>query len=393
MSLIRKVFLLLLVVLVGGGVLWWWRLPWDEKEYYRRWVTYRYSDIKDFENVFPQAPFPYADEPFMFPHEDKAGISDIEIRYKQKATTLGAMLPSSQTTAFLIIKDGQLIYEVYPEADYTRDSINTSFSIAKSLTGLLIGIAIDQGYIGSVDDPITEYLPELYDHDPKTAEIHIQDLLNMRSGLSYADHDLPWGDKPRSYYHPNTRRLALSQHVARPTGTFEYDNYNSILLGLILEKATGRPVYDYFQDVLWSKIRPEYDGSWNLDSDLPQTRMTKMESGINARAIDFAKLAYLMLQEGSFADEQIVPLSWYTRSTQPDPKEQLPEDYGEGRFYQNGWWIQASSGDTHYMIEAQGHLGQYLFIFPEENMVIVRFGKSLGGVDWEAVAQQIAGAP
>ena len=202
-----------------------------------------------------------------------------------------AFLAKNRTQAFIVIQDDAILYEQYFNGA-SRDSIVTSFSTAKSFTSTLIGIAISEGYIHSVDDPITDYLPELAERDPAFANITIRDLLMMSSGIKYVEFPFVNGDDAKTYYYPDLRQLALEDThiVGLPGEQFHYNNYHPLLLGMILERATGTSVANYLQEKIWKPVGMEYPGSWSLD----EHGFEKMESGINARAIDFAKFGRLV---------------------------------------------------------------------------------------------------
>jgi hypothetical protein len=159
-------------------------------------------------------------------------------------------LDASGTTAFLVIHDDKLLYERYFNG-YDETSVNTSFSMAKSFASALVGIAIDEGHIKSVDEPITNSIPELLEKDRRFKAITIRHLLTMSSGIKYEEGgDLPWSeeaDDTKTYYATNLRKLALEncQIEGEPGQFFEYNNYNPLLMGLILERATGMPVARY----------------------------------------------------------------------------------------------------------------------------------------------------
>ena len=202
----------------------------------------------------------------------------------------------------------------------------TSFSIAKSVTSALVGIAIDEGYIGGVDDPIVDYLPELRGRGLDA--ITIRDLLLMSTGVKFVqDEDLDdlqelWpfaSDVALSYSHPNLRRLALHLPPSEePVGAaFNYNQYHPLLLGIILERTTHRRVAEYLQEKIWQPLGMEYPASWSLDSKTDG--FEKMESGINARAIDFAKLGQLFLDNGRWNGKQVISTQWVTASTAPTP--------------------------------------------------------------------------
>ena len=176
----------------------------------------------------------------------------------------------------------------------------TSFSVAKSFVSTLVGIAIEEGAIHSLDDPITDYLPELLERDRRFEQITIRHLLLMSSGLEYDESGsfMFNGDDPLTTYHPDQRHLALTNtRIGGPPGrSFSYNKYHPQLLGLILERATGMSVTAYTQSRLWDPLGMEFDGAWTLDSDA--SGFEKMEAGLNARAVDFAKLGRLFLHEG-----------------------------------------------------------------------------------------------
>ena len=293
------------------------------------------------------------------------------------ATPFNELLTSTQTTAFLIIKDDRLIYENYFNG-YGRDSINTSFSVAKSFVSALVGIAIDEGLIDSVDDPITRYIPELEDRDIRYSAITIKDLLSMASGLRYVEEETPFSDDTKTYYDPNLRAVALSAIIEEEPGkTFHYNNYNYLLLGIILERATGMPVAKYMEEKLWKPLGMEAPASWSLDSKA--SGFEKMESGINARAIDFAKFGRLYLNNGSnWNGQQIISEKWIKTSTSANTTSDPAIEY------QYGWWIYPSQEgiDNNRHFSARGNFGQFIYITPEERLIIVRHGYDSGDVDW-----------
>ncbi len=122
----------------------------------------------------------------------------------------------------------------------------------------------------------------------------------------------------------------------------------------------------------------EYDASWSIDSE--EDTMAKMESGVNARAIDFAKIGRLILSDESWNGEQVVWSAWIVESTKIDPINRV-DKFGENIFYQNGWWVYGPNKTGRYTIAGWGHWEQYVFIFPDNNMIVLRFGKEIGDVD------------
>jgi CubicO group peptidase (beta-lactamase class C family) len=293
-------------------------------------------------------------------------------------------LAKNQTQSFLVIRDGQMIYQGYFNGTQP-DSIVTSFSVAKSFTSALIGIAIGEGAIGGADDPITDYLPELAARDARFEQITIRDLLRMASGLDYQELRFPGlnGDDPLTTYYPDQRWLALNNTtIERPAGeVFQYNKYHPQLLGMILERATGMPVADYLEAKLWIPAGMVYDGSWSVDS--VESDFEKMETGVNARAVDFARFGQIYLQGGVWEGTQVVPADWVTESTAPwspnNPEVYYPPDSavepGRG-YYGYMWWCFLRPNG--YDFAAEGDKGQYIYVSPSHQLVIVRNGIDYG---------------
>jgi len=281
-------------------------------------------------------------------------------------------LQSSGTTAFLVIHDDELVYERYFNG-YNERSLNTSFSMAKSFASALVGIAIDEGYIKRVDEPITNYIPELLEKDKRFRSITIRHLLTMTSGIKYEEGgDLPWSedaDDTKTYYATDLRELALNCQIeGKPGKYFEYNNYNPLLMGMILERATGMPVSHYMEEKLWKPAGMEADASWSLDSK--KDGFEKMESGVNARARDFARFGMLFAKEGNVRGKQLISRGWVKESTRADTNTDPSLDY------QYFWWVNTTDGKNHF--SAQGNYGQYIYVAPEKDLVIVRLGKEEG---------------
>lgn len=156
-----------------------------------------------------------------------------------------------------------------------------------------------------------------------------------------------------------------------PGETFEYVSGNTQLLGLILERALkNKTVTQYFQEKLWTPLEMEYDASWSIDKKKQGTEKTFC--CINARARDFAKIGRLYLNKGKWNGKQIVSEKWVEESTKVDTRD------GSVSFYQYQWWLPSTTGD----FMAEGILGQYIYVNPSKNMVIVRMGKNNGRVNW-----------
>ena len=293
----------------------------------------------------------------------------------------------SQTTSLIVIKKDTIIYEKYFNG-FSRDSYFHSQSMAKSFISFLIGTAIDDGFIKSVNDPITNYIPELLQRDQRFKKISIKDLLEMRSGLEYNTSFIPftnihspWHDEAVGYYHPNVRKLLLEnvEISSEPGKDFQYSNYNTSYLGLILERATTVSVSNYLEQKLWSRIM-EYDALFSIDSK--ESNFEYMPSRLIARAIDYARFGQLILNEGNWNGNQIISKDWIQESTQENrsiSRDIYPKWFGRSdkRIYYNYQWWGNVNKDGTFNFYANGNLGQNIYIIPDKETVIVHFGNSL----------------
>jgi CubicO group peptidase (beta-lactamase class C family) len=342
--------------------------------YLTRTIFWGESDYKDLER-FPARTIHNAPPVSRFDKlpADNLYASQIEAIGRDRSNgSFDRYLEASGTTAFLVVHDDKLLYERYFNG-YDQRSVNTSFSMAKSFASALVGLAIDEGYIKSVDEPITNYLPDLLKKDKRFKSITIRHLLTMSSGIKYEEGaTLPWSeaaDDTKTYYSTDLRELALNCQIEGTPGQyFEYNNYNPLLVGMILEQATGTHVSRYLQEKLWKPMGMEADGSWSLDSK--EDGFEKMESGVNARARDFARFGMLFAKEGNWRGKQLISRVWVEESTRPDTSADPSRDY------QYFWWVNTPNGKNHF--SAQGNYGQYIYVAPEKDLVIVRLGKEEG---------------
>jgi CubicO group peptidase (beta-lactamase class C family) len=377
----RFVAFLLFAILVTGCT----------SSYVGRWVFWNFSSIADHERFPAESVSSSGTAGFRFGEADgkQAFVVSIERKGRSEEVDLAELARRTHTTALLVIRRDTLLFEGYFNG-YTRESINTSFSTAKSVSSLLAGIAVDRGYITDLKDPVTTYLPELALRDVRFERLTLEHLLDMRSGLRWRDHDFITGDKPRAYYHPHLRRLVLEElpFTGEPGAAWQYNSYNPILLGLVLERATGRSPAMLLEEWLWRPLDMEFNASWSVDGT--REPMVKMESGINARAIDFARIGRLVLNHGRWNADSIISRSWIEASTHFADECRLDEFGFPAMCYRRGWWLPELEADIGAIIAATGHLGQYVYIFPDLEVVIVRFGRKTGGVSWPTIFRQVA---
>ena len=273
--------------------------------------------------------------------------------------------------ALLVLKDGKVTFEQYWQTG-GRDQTWLSMSVAKSFISALIGIAVDQGLIGDITEPVTDYVPELagsaYDN------VRIKDILQMSSGASWNE---DYGD-PESDINRFGRVFALGGSMNEfaatlvpelPPGT--YNRYNSTdtqVLGMLLTKVTGRSVNDYMIEMLWHPMGAENVGYWLTDAE----GMEMAFGGLNITARDYAKLGEMYRMGGALNGQQIVPADWVQASITPDAPHLMPGDNPQSDWpigYGQQWWI--PEGDVGEFM-AIGVYNQFIYVAPESNTVIVK---------------------
>ena len=269
-----------------------------------------------------------------------------------------------KTVTFLIIRNDTIVYEKYNKG-FTSNSVVSSFSMAKPFVSTLIGIAIDEGKIKSENDFIIDYLPE-FKGKIGWEKITIKNLLQHTSGIRFTDNELdPASDNAAFYWGDNLRERMLNLTLECPPNTkFRYSSENTLLLGYIIEKVTGGTISKYFEDKIWKPLGMEAPASWSLDRK-DDKAIEKSFCCLEARAIDFAKLGRLYLNHGNWNGKQIVSKKWVELSTHSDPSG------NNKHFYNNNWGIGPLKYGSYFAV---GLFGQYLYMYPEKNIIIVRFG-------------------
>lgn len=329
-----------------------------------RFVIYNFADIDDFE-IFDSRTIAKDSSSFYFLTNNK----NIEIK-NINGITFEKYLENNHTVAFLIIRNDSILYEKYFD-EYQKESIVASFSMAKSITSILIGCAIDDHLIQSVDEPITTYIPELKANN--FDKVTIKHLLQMTSGLDFNESYLnPFGHAASFYYGTNLRNEINKLKLEHEPGTnFNYVSGDTQLLGLVLERSLkNKTISQYLEEKIWKPLQMEYDASWSLDKN--KNGLEKTFCCLNARARDFAKIGRLYLNKGNWNGKKIVSEKWVEESTKLDTSN------GSYAGYQYQWWLPTPGKD----FMAQGILGQFIYVNPEKNTIIVRLGKKYGDANW-----------
>lgn len=355
------------------------------------------ASVMDYE-IFKNRVIKGADKPRVFPYSFQ---TESVCRSFEKAEYMKnypgnddfeVFLERTQTTAFLVLQNDTIVYERYFNG-FNKNSIFTSFSVAKSFVSTLIGLAIADGYIKSDTEMITKYIPELLLKDSRFSDITIKDLLSMSSGLAYSEDGFP-SDADITYQDPDLRKAVL-EHIQieeAPGKHWHYNNYNPLLLGLILERTTNMPVSKYMEEKLWEKMGGS-NASWSLD----EQGFEKLESGINCSAYDYARFAALLLNNGKYNNTQVLPKDWVQKATQP---LNIQEDYYDlpkyNIYYSYFWWGKLRDNQDHNNdFFGMGNKGEYVYICPQKNLIIIRLGFEYGlptpsSFSWPALFYQFA---
>jgi CubicO group peptidase (beta-lactamase class C family) len=320
--------------------------------------------------------------------------------YKNIKSWLDSNLQNTGTAAFLVIKNDTVVYERYVDP-YTRQTLLPSFSVAKSFVSALTGIALEEGKIVSLNEPITNYIPEFKKKDNRFEAITIQHLLDMRSGIKWNEEDYGLKDDAiKMVFRPNMMKHVLKIKIDEmPGGEMEYKSINTLLLAIIIERATHKKLPVYLEEKLWQPLGMESYATWNKD----KRGLTIGYAALNAVARDFAKLGTLFLNKGNFNGKQLVAESWVNASINKDTLFA----YGG---YRNQWWgvtdyksfndslstveyklstktsreistyIDRQSNRSWYIkfpsedFYAEGILGQFIYACPSKKLVMVRLG-------------------
>jgi CubicO group peptidase (beta-lactamase class C family) len=273
---------------------------------------------------------------------------------------------SLHTKAFLVFRGDSILFEEYYDT-HKANTVSNSFSAAKTVVALLVGIALEEGKIKSMDEPVGHYVPEFMVDDRRN--ITIRHLLMMSSGLDWEESGKnPLSTNAESYYGSDLYGLVTRQKpIKKPGKTFIYQSGNSQLLAYVVEKATGKTVSQYLEEKIWKKMGAEHDAYWSLDK---KDGDEKAFCCLYASARDFGRLGKLILNKGKVGNEQVVPL-WYMNEMFQIPPIGTEEGITNQRYGLHIWHYFDGSHNIYY---CRGIKGQYVISIPSDDLVIVRLG-------------------
>jgi len=301
-------------------------------------------------------------------------------------TNFEEYIKKTKTTALIVIKNDTIIYEKYFNGSQ-RDDLFIAMSMTKSFVNTLIGIAIDEGYIGSVDDAITQYIPELKERDPRFQQITLKHLLMMCSGIDGHESKLhgmplPSDGEAIAFGHPKLRKYLIHRlDISNEPGKqWNYNSLNTELLGLILERSINKSVSEYFEEKIWKPCGMEYSGQWALHSE--KSAFEIMNGGMFARPIDYAKYGRLYLKFGNWEGKQLIPKDWVIESISDEATLNIKDYYPPvpSKWLTNSYykyhWKGLMDSDSAINFSIGGVFGQNIFIAPHKNLIIVHCGTS-----------------
>jgi CubicO group peptidase (beta-lactamase class C family) len=279
-------------------------------------------------------------------------------------------MEKNKTVAFLVIQDGKIIWEKYWD-DYNENSLSNSFSMAKSVVSMLIGIAVEEGKIKNIDDKVADYLDNFKINKTK---VRIKDCLTMSSGLDFSEqYTNVFSSVTKAYFGDDLKGVIeeLKPEI-EPGKTWRYASGDTQILGMILEKLYNKPLAELASEKIWQKVGAKNDALWSLDKE---NGTEKAYCCFNSNARDFARLGQLVLNKGMWDSIQVVPAKYLEEATAPATN--LKAENGDVvDFYGFQFWV-GNYKESKFPC-FRGVRGQYIIPIKEKNLVIVRLGHSRG---------------
>ena len=335
-------------------------LRWHMNDGHVNALTFRTMDT-----LFTTRSVPRSGPVWQLPRSDRA--LDFSYEFRGQRYTADQFLERTYTNALLVMKDGKIVSEIYRNNTDERTRF-MGWSMTKSITSILIGRALEQGLIKSINDPITQYLPELKGSGYEG--VSIKHILEMRSGVDYEERYDFANPGVAATNHintlvKNTARFVDSartlKRIHEPGKVFAYKTIDTAVLGWLLERVSGDTIAGYTTKHLWEPLGAEADGFYIMDGP-PGVGREFNGAGFNATLRDYARIGLMMLNNGNANGKQIVPLKWAAESVRPtDPSAAGPMGYG----YQ--WWTMGGASYT-----ALGLQGQYIYVDRTSRTVVVK---------------------
>ena len=270
------------------------------------------------------------------------------------------------STAFLVIHKDSILFEKY-WGEHNKTTVSNSFSAAKTIVALLIGIALDEGHIKSLDEPVGNYIPEF--NKLGRQKVTIRHLLQMSSGLDWEESGSnPISEAAEGYFTSDLYRLVTRQLVVEEPGKrFNYQSGNSQLLGIIIANATKMNLSKYMETRLWKPIGASSLAYWSTDQE---NGVEKSFCCFYATARDYALLGRLLLNKGNWQGKQLISAKFMDELISL-PNLKMKEGIPNFRYGLHTWVYQNNNNPVYYF---RGFRGQYIMTVPKDDLIIVRLG-------------------
>ncbi len=367
----KKIVKRIVLFLIGISILFSAYALISGKTYLFKAVIYNFADIDDYQK------FTNNQVPVAAPQPWHVSATYNKINYPD---TLNHLLESLGSVGLLMIRNDSVVFERYWDG-YSDSSLSGSFSMAKSITSLLVGVALKEGKIQSLQEPVGNYLKEFT--TGSKAKVKIIDLLTMSSGSDFDEsYWNPASITTELYYGNDVYKTATKVNIIQEPGTLHrYKSGDTQLLGLILEKATGQSLSHYASAKLWQPMGAAHAALWSTDHE---NGNEKAYCCFNSNTRDFARIGKLMLDSGKWNGVPVIDSAYYAASIRAcgiiDQKGLACDYYG----YQ--WWIDPEHPQIFY---ARGILGQYIIVIPSTKTIIVRLGKMTSRVRVHTVPKEV----
>lgn len=385
----KKLLLIFLLILLVFAAVFTWRPD------LIRIVRYQTPGENTYK-IFPQTAVHPADTAF---HFISAAVNRNDLDTLKVLNSKNTLVPFKQyfeegkLCSFLVIRNDTIIYQKFAPG-YSDTTLSTGYSIAKTMVSVMLGKALEEGKIKSLNDNLTQYIPELKSN-PAYKDVTLMHLLSMKSGLQFSEAGSNYitallSDDAKYYYTDDVKKDLLNVKLKDKPGTvWQYQSIDVFLLSWALENATGQTTARYFQDKIWKKIGAEYAASWGLDKN----GFANSASRFQSTAIDLAKIGRLYLNKGAYNGAQVIPVSWVDQSVHLNQGEKP----ATAKFWQKTadhylWWLPQLpvNGD----FSAEGTKGQRLYVDPLTHTIIVQFAiKGGGDYPYRKISRYLSGLP
>lgn len=372
----KKLGVIILAVTVVGLVLFMTR-PWSPYSPLAMNALFapdeRAKNFRNMERVFPARAIQSSDDPFRFERDERP--LNVEYRFEGQQRTLDQFLEKVTATGLLVIKDDRIVHERYMNGGGPQSTF-TSWSVAKSFVSTLVGMALDDGLIASLDDPISDYVPELkgsgYDGVP------IRHVLQMTSGVDFDEtYDDPFSDIQQFFWKVfifgrRADEVMTTYSSGGPSGqVHHYISIDTQALGMMLRRLYDKPLAELLSERIWKPLGMEANAFWNIDEASEEGTEIAF-CCINAQLRDFAKLGRLYLMQGNWKGRQLLSRDYVREATTPGAPHLepggSPYDYGP-RGYAYQWWVPENYNREYF---AAGVWGQYVYVSEPDNLIIAR---------------------